>query len=82
LLEKVLPEHKLVQNFSVTHEFPKIGRKTMLVSGRRIEDIIGHRAPLILLTIEDVTERKDAEIVLARLGAIVECSDDAIIAKN
>ncbi len=58
LLEKVLPEHKLVQNFSVTHEFPKIGRKTMLVSGRRIEDIAGHRAPLILLTIEDVTESR------------------------
>ncbi|HEX5234333.1 MAG TPA: chemotaxis protein CheB [Silvibacterium sp.] len=61
LLEKVLPEHKLVKNFSVTHEFPRIGRKTMLVSARRIEDIIGHRAPLILLTIEDVTE--NAKIV-------------------
>jgi len=82
LLEKVLPERKLVKNFSVTHEFPRIGRKTMLVSGRRIEDVIGQRAPLILLTIEDVTERKDAEIALARLAAIVECSDDAIIAKN
>ena len=82
LLEKVLPEHKLVQNFSVTHEFPRIGQKTMLVSGRRIEDVVGPRAPLILLTIEDITERKDAEIALARLAAIVECSDDAIIAKN
>ncbi len=82
LLEKVLPEHKLVQNFSVTHEFPRIGRKTMLVSGRRIEDIIEKRAPLILLTIEDITERKDAEMALARLAAIVECSDDAIIAKS
>jgi two-component system CheB/CheR fusion protein len=82
LLERVLPERKLVQNFSVTHEFPRIGRKTMLVNGRRIEDIIGERAPLILLTIEDVTIRKDAEIALARLAAIVECSDDAIIAKN
>jgi len=80
--EKVLPEHKLVKGFSVTHEFPRIGRKTKLVSGRRIEDVIGQRAPLILLTIEDVTERKDAEIALARLAAIVECSDDAIIAKN
>lgn len=49
LLEKVLPEHKLVQNFSVTHEFPRIGQKTMLISGRRIEDVIGLRAPLILL---------------------------------
>ena len=56
LLEKILPERKLIKNFSVTHEFPTIGQKTMLVSGRRIEDVIGPRAPLILLTIEDVTE--------------------------
>lgn len=81
-LKKVLPEHKPVQNFSVTHEFPRIGRKTMLVSARKIEDIVEQRAPLMLLTIEDFTERKDAEIALARLAAIVECSDDAIIAKN
>lgn len=82
LLEKILPERKLVKNFSVTHEFPRIGRKTMLVSGRRIEDVIGQRAPLILLTIEDITERKDAEIALARLAAIVEWSDDAVIATD
>ena len=56
LLKKTLSERKPVKNFSVTHEFPGIGRKTMLVSGRRIEDVIGLRAPLILLTIEDVTE--------------------------
>ena len=82
LLEKVLPERRLVKNFSVTHQFPKIGWKTVLVSARKIEDIAGHRAPLILLTIEDITERKDAEIAHARLAAIVESSDDAIIATN
>lgn len=58
----------------ITHKFPRIGR--------RIEDIVEQRSPLILLTIEDVTERKAAEIAPARLAAIVECSDDAIIAKN
>ncbi|HET9100846.1 MAG TPA: chemotaxis protein CheB, partial [Acidobacteriaceae bacterium] len=82
LLEKVLPERRLVKNFSVTHQFPKIGWKTMLVSARKIEDMAGHRAPLVLLTIEDITERKDAEIAHARLAAIVESSDDAIIATN
>jgi two-component system CheB/CheR fusion protein len=82
LLEKVLPESKLVKNFSVTHEFPRIGRKIMLVSGRRIEDVIVDRPPLILLTIEDITERKNAETALTRMGLIVESSDDAIIAKD
>ena len=55
----------------------------MLVSGRRIEEAFsGQRAPLILLTIEDITERRRVEISLARMAAIVECSDDAIIAKS
>jgi len=48
-----------MKNFSGTHEFPGIGRKTILVSGRRMEDVIGLRAPLMLLTIEDVTENMD-----------------------
>ena len=83
LLETVLPQQKLVTNFSVTHDFPEVGWKTMLVSGRRIEESFsGQRAPLILLTIEDITERRHAEMALARMAAIVECSDDAIIAKN
>lgn len=47
LLETVLPQHRLVKNFSVTHDFPEIGKKTMLVSGRRIEEAYsGQRAPL------------------------------------
>jgi two-component system CheB/CheR fusion protein len=82
LLEKVLPERKLVKNFSVTHEFPAIGRKIMLISARRIEDVIIDRPPMVLLTIEDVTGQKDAERALARMGMIVESSDDAIISKN
>ena len=83
LLRGVLSQHKLVKNFSVTHDFPEIGWKTMLVSGRRIEEAFsGQRVPLILLTIEDITERRRVEISLARLAAIVECSDDAIIAKS
>ena len=83
LLRGVSSQHELVKNFSVTHDFPEIGWKTMLVSGRRIEEAFsGQRVPLILLTIEDITERRRVEISLARLAAIVECSDDAIIAKS
>jgi PAS domain S-box-containing protein len=40
----------------------------------------GHR--LVLEANRDITERKCTEILLARLAAIVESSDDAIIAKD
>ncbi len=86
LLEEVLPEHRLVQNFSITHEFPKIGRKTMLVSGRRIEDIVGQHSPLILLTIQDITERSRAEAKLRaseeRLHATIDALPVAVYTTN
>jgi PAS domain S-box-containing protein len=82
LLENVLPEKKTVKQFSVTHDFPDIGWKTMLVSGTRIENVGGDGPAIILLAIEDVTQRKLAEITSARLAAVVESSDDAIITKD
>lgn len=82
LLEKVLPEKKAVNEFSVTHAFPEIGQKTMLVSGRRIEEGNGNGPAIILLAIEDITEREIAETASARLAAVVQTSDDAIITKD
>ena len=36
LLEKVLPQNGQVEDFVVEHDFPKIGRKKMIVNARRI----------------------------------------------
>lgn len=36
LLEKVLPQNSQVNDFVVEHDFPKIGRKKMIVNARRI----------------------------------------------
>ena len=36
LLEKVLPQNGQVDDFVVEHDFPKIGRKKMIVNARRI----------------------------------------------
>jgi len=82
LLERVLPEKKAVREFSVTQNFPEIGQRTMLVSGRRIDNVPGGSPATILLAIEDVTERKLAETASARLAAVVESSDDAIVTKD
>ncbi len=60
LLEKLLPEHGQVTDFEVEHDFPKLGKRTILVNARRIDGENG-RPDLILIAKEDVTERKDAE---------------------
>ncbi len=60
LLEEVLPENHVFQDFEVEHEFPTLGRKTMLLNARRIRRP-GNHSELILLAIEDVTERRLAE---------------------
>ncbi|MGE5172831.1 MAG: PAS domain-containing protein, partial [Betaproteobacteria bacterium] len=57
LLEKVLPGNTVVHDFPVDHEFPGIGRRTMLLNARTIVQQ-GALTRTILLAIEDVTERK------------------------
>ena len=81
LLEKVASEDTPVKDFEVTHDFPDLGSRTMLLNGRRIHDV-QENEPLILLAIEDITERKQAEKARARLAAIVESSADAMITKD
>jgi chemotaxis methyl-accepting protein methylase/PAS domain-containing protein len=58
LLESVLSENKFFEDYPVEHEFPEIGHRKMLLNARQIErEYHGQRGPLILLAIEDVTDR-------------------------
>ena len=89
LLEDILPKRSFVKDFPVTHTFPQIGLRSMLVSAQRIEDIAGGGRPMILLAVEDITERTNAEQsqqhlheMHSRLAAIIDSTDDAIISKN
>src|SRR5207237_7905343 len=54
LLENILPDNGRVENFEVRHDFPQLGKRTMMVNARRIEPQRGRE--LILLHIEDVTK--------------------------
>jgi two-component system CheB/CheR fusion protein len=56
LLDEVLPHDHQFNDFEVEHEFEEIGRRIMLLNGRRLD-----AAQLILLAIEDVTDRKRSE---------------------
>ncbi len=60
LLEKVLPEKSFFNEFEVIHTFPEIGSLTMLLNAREVINK-SNTEKLILLSIEDITERKLAE---------------------
>jgi PAS domain S-box-containing protein len=57
LLEDILPQNTNFHDFEVEHDFETIGRKIMHLNARRIYDQ-GNQTQLILLAIEDVTERE------------------------
>jgi PAS domain S-box-containing protein len=82
LLEEILPEHKAFYAFEVTHDFPRVGRRIMLLNGRQVLSE-GHSAALILLAIEDITDRKKAEQVLReseeRLETIIENLHEGLV---
>ncbi len=52
LLETVLPENASFDDFRVEHDFPRVGRRVLLLNARRIS---GGKRELILLAFEDVT---------------------------
>jgi PAS domain S-box-containing protein len=66
LLEEIVPENSQFQDFEVEYEFPTIGRRTMLLNARQIYSK-GIGAQMILLAIEDITERKKAEDEIKKL---------------
>jgi chemotaxis protein methyltransferase CheR len=57
LLEEILPRNSSFDDFEVDHHFETIGRKIMHLNARRIYRE-SKRTRLILLSIEDVTERE------------------------
>jgi two-component system CheB/CheR fusion protein len=81
LLEKMSTDNKPVRDFEVSHDFPALGTRTMLLNARRIHEVQANE-PLILLAVEDITERKESESALRKLAAIVQSSDDAIISTD
>ncbi len=60
LLHDILPEKNVVDDFEMEHDFETIGRMTILLNVRRLYRE-AKETPLILLAIEDITERKEKE---------------------
>ncbi len=60
LLEKIVPEQGVMEAYEVEHEFPGIGRRTMVLNARQVF-YEGNSHTNLLLAIEDATERRAAE---------------------
>ncbi len=61
LLEQIAGERREVRDYELEQRFPKIGLRTMLVNARRLRQPGRGRPTLILLALEDITDRKRAE---------------------
>jgi PAS domain S-box-containing protein len=66
LLGEVAPQHAVMEGYEVERDFPIIGRRSMLLNAR---EVLNQRNThkLILLAIEDVTDRRNAERLMAEL---------------
>ena len=77
LLRDKLPVEAQLDDFDVDHVFPGIGRKIMLLNARLVSQ--GPNEPrIILLAIEDITERRFTEWRLADQHRELERSNDAL----
>ena len=56
LLVEVLPKKRIITDYKIQHTFPKVGKRILLLNGRRLEDRKG-KEKFIFLSIEDITEK-------------------------
>ncbi len=77
LLESVIPHRASVEGFEVEHDFPSIGRRTMLVNARKIFRAGDHDG-YILLAIEDVSEERAARAESRRNWQLTQSIVDTI----
>jgi PAS domain S-box-containing protein len=83
-LSQIMTGGPRLSDFEVTYDFPTIGRKVMLLNGRRIRrDHLPESRDRILLAIEDVTRRRLAEERMAtseqRYRRLFESARDGIL---
>jgi two-component system, chemotaxis family, CheB/CheR fusion protein len=67
LLEEILPCNTVFNDYEVSHDFERIGPRTMLLNARRLDHV-----DLILLAMEDITARKQAATLLQEQQAQLE----------
>jgi signal transduction histidine kinase/CheY-like chemotaxis protein len=73
LLEDIVPKSSVFNDFELEHDFPAIGRRVMLLNARKLQ--AGHHGELLVLAMEDVTERRYAEEEVAKAKETAETAN-------
>src|SRR5437868_301589 len=73
LLEDIVPKSSVFNDFQLEHDFPAIGRRVMLLNARKLQ--AGHHGELLVLAMEDVTERRHAEEEVAKAKEAAETAN-------
>ncbi len=76
LLEDVIPTSSVFNDFELEHTFPFIGRRVMLLNGRKLR--AGSHAELLVLAMEDVTERRRSEADLKAIETYAQNIVDTV----
>ena len=76
LLEDVIPRSSVFNDFQLEHTFPIIGRRVMLLNGRKLQ--AGHHGELLVLAMEDVTERRRSEADLKAIETYAQNIVDTV----
>ena len=81
LLQDVLANGNEIKDFELDQDFPEIGRRRLVLSGRQIR-----MSGTILIAIEDVTERKRAQEALERsestISALLDSTPQSVLGVN
>jgi signal transduction histidine kinase len=59
LLEEIIPQKSVFNDYELAHDFPAIGWRVMLLNARELR--AGSHTEMLVLAMEDVTERRHAE---------------------
>jgi signal transduction histidine kinase len=71
--EETLSKNSVFKDLEVEHEFPVIGRRVVLLNSRKLK--IGSHEGLLVLTMEDVTERRRFEEEAAKAKEAAETAN-------
>ena len=76
LLEEIIPQSLVFNDYELEHDFPTIGRKVMLLNARELRP--GDHTEFLVLAMEDVTERRRAERLLAEIETYAQNIVDTV----